>query len=190
MGIEPADADLTLAGLKRFPAAITTMYDGRSNGLMSLSLAPGSIVPEAARALIGINKYNHTHDMIVGSGVFVAHLLGNAPELIDDSLAILMALGGSSGRDGDKLGGLKTRPGVTGAPVLERALSYVECRVVNSMDGDESTFFLADVVAGGRLSEGGRLSVGEAWAQLPSEWIEQYDDNHHGQLADCRRRRG
>ena len=158
---------------------------------MSLSAGAASIVPEAPRATISLTKYNKTHDMVLSSGVFVMHLLAAAPEeALEESLEILMGLGGSSGRDGDKLTAFRTKPGVTGAPILLGAHSYVEARVVRFLDMDESTLFVGDVVAAERFSQDERLRVGEAWKRLPKEWIEQYDANHVPQLASARRYRG
>ena len=190
MTLDLSVANSTLAGLRPFPVAITTIHGGRTNGLMSLSGGSAGIVPEAPRATVSITKYNFSHDLILDGGVFVMHVLGNAPELLDESLDILMTLGGSSGRDGDKLDGLRTKPGETGAPVLLGALNYVECRVTGSLDNDENTIFVGDVVACERLNGGGRLNVGEAWGTLPPAWIEQYDRNHHAQVEHCREMRG
>ena len=128
--------------------------------------------------------------MVLESGIFAMHLLGNAPDLIDKSLDILMTLGGSSGREGEKLAGLRTKEGALGCPILLDALTYVEGRVVKSLDCDESTLFVADVVAAERLNDGGRLNVGEAWGKLPKEWIETYDRNHIPQLQSARSFRG
>ena len=190
MPLDLAVANNALAGLRPYPVAVTTVDDGRTNGLMSLSGGSAGIVPEAPRATVSITKYNFTHDLILDGGIFVIHVLGGAPEVLDESLDILMTLGGSSGRDGDKLAGLRTKPGVTGAPVLLGALTYVECRVTGSLDNDENTIFVGDVVAAERLNPGGRLTVGEAWGKLPPEWIEQYDRNHHAQVDHCRTMRG
>jgi flavin reductase (DIM6/NTAB) family NADH-FMN oxidoreductase RutF len=192
---DPAAVDLkaaafAVAGLKPIPAAITTHHDGRDNGLMSLSLAAGGIVPEAPRVTISITKYNFSHDLLASSGAFVAHVLGSAPELLDASLEIFMRLGGSSGRDGEKLTGLDLKRGVTGAPILVGALAYVECRVVASLDAEENTIFLADVVAAERQHGGAKLDIGTAWGMLPADWLARYEANHHPQEDDCRRRRG
>jgi flavin reductase (DIM6/NTAB) family NADH-FMN oxidoreductase RutF len=190
MPLDLAAANYTIQGLKPFPVAITTNFDGRLNGLMSLSAAAGGIIPEAPRMTISITKYNHTHDMIVRSRIFCMHLLGNDPDIIDASLNILMTLGGSSGRDGDKISDLATKPGTTGCPVLLDALAYAECRVINSMDAEENTIFLADIVSSERLRKGGRLDIGGAWGKLPPEWIEMYEANHVPQLDHCRTMRG
>ena len=184
--LDLAAAAYALAGLKPFPVAITTVADGRANGLISLSFASGGIVPEAPRATIGLTKYNLTHDLVHESGVFAVHLLGNDESIIDASLEIIMGLGGSSGRDADKISAFRTKTGETGSPILLDALSYVEARLVKAFDADENTIFLGDVVAAERLNPGGRLNIGEAWSKLPPAWIERYDRNHVPQLEHAR----
>jgi flavin reductase (DIM6/NTAB) family NADH-FMN oxidoreductase RutF len=183
-------AEYTLSGLRPFPVAVTTICDGRANGLISLSAGAGGIVPEAQRVTISLTKYNLTHDLVMQSGVFAMHLLSNEPDTIDASLAIIMGLGGSSGRDGDKMSAFATKPGETGSPILLDALSYVEGRVCGTLDAEENSIFLADVVGAERFRKGGRLDIGEAWSKLPPEWIEQYERNHEPQLEHARRCRG
>jgi len=188
---ELAASAYTLAGLRTFPVAVTTASKGRTNGCIVLSAHSGSVVDEAPRVMIGLTKYNLTHDLVLESGVFAAHLLAaGSDDSLGISLEILMGLGGRSGRDVDKIAELGTRVGVTGSPILLDALSYVEARVVNTMDAEENTVFLADVVGAGRLHDGKRLDIGEAWRRLPPEWIKDYEVSHTAQVADARRRRG
>jgi flavin reductase (DIM6/NTAB) family NADH-FMN oxidoreductase RutF len=189
MTIDSAAADAAnkiLGGLRPFPVAVTTIDGGFANGLMSLSAGSASIVPESPRATVSLTKYNKTHDMLVNSGVFVMHMLSAGPDEIDASMDILMTLGGSSGRDGDKMSNLRTKAGVTGAPVLLDAHSYVECRIVHSLDNDENTIFVGDVVAAEVFSRAPKLVIGEAWGKLPHDWIERYEANHVPQLQRCR----
>jgi flavin reductase (DIM6/NTAB) family NADH-FMN oxidoreductase RutF len=191
MTVDLKAAAFTLNGLRPYPVAVTTAAGGRENGLIALSSGSGSIIHEAPRVMIGLTKFNLTHDMVVESGVFAMHLLATgSEETLAASMRLIMELGGRSGRDGDKLAGLRTKTGVTGSPILLDALTYVEGQVVNSMDADENTVFLADVVASEKLTPGDRLGIGEAWGQLPPEWVETYERNHEAQLEDARRHRG
>ena len=80
--------------------------------------------------------------------------------------------------------------GVTGAPILLDALTYVEARITGSLDNEENTVFVGDVVAAERLNPGGRLDIGEAWARLGTEWTEEYERNHEDQVDHCRPMRG
>ncbi|WP_017934967.1 flavin reductase family protein [Nocardioides sp. Iso805N] len=189
MTLDTGAAAKVLGGLRPYPVAITTVDGGVANGLMSLSAGAASIIPEAPRATISLTKYNLTHDMVTGSGIFVMHLLSAEDDQIEKSLEILMTLGGSSGRDGDKIGKLRTRQGLSGAPVLLDAHSYVEARVTGTLDVQESSIFVGDVIAAEILNPGRRLQIGEAWEKLPAEWIEQYDANHVPQLESARAHR-
>lgn len=183
-------ASFAMAGLRPIPVAVTTAAGGRANGLITLSGGPASIVPEAPRAMVGITKYNFSHDLIAESGVFVIHVLGSSDALVDASIEIIRTLGGSSGRDGDKLAHLRTEPGVTGAPILLDALAYVEVRVTGSYDNDENTTFYGDIVASERLAGGGKLDIGTAWAKLGSDWTDEYERNHEAQVEHSRQLRG
>jgi flavin reductase (DIM6/NTAB) family NADH-FMN oxidoreductase RutF len=184
-------AEYTLGGLRPFPVAVTTIVGDRRNGLISLSAGSAGIIHEAPRVTISLTKYNLTHDMVLESGVFAMHLLCNDEEVMERSMQILMVLGGSSGRDGDKMASLNSRAGVTGVPILTDALAYVEARVCGALDNDENTIFVGDVLASERLrAKGGRLHINEAWGKLPSTWVERYEHNHVGQLEDAKRRRG
>ncbi|MCU4184436.1 flavin reductase family protein [Acidiferrimicrobium sp. IK] len=178
------------AGLHPVPVAVTTIDGTRTNGLITLSGGPASVVPEAPRVTVSITKYNFSHDMVLRSGVFTLHVLGGGPERLGASLAIIRALAGRSGRDGDKLGALRTRTGVTGAPVLLDALGYVEARVTGSLDNDENTIFVGDVVSAERLHRGSKLLIGEAWSALGRKWTDEYEDNHEAQINHCRVMRG
>ena len=77
-------------------------------------------------------------------------------------------------------------PGVTGAPILLDALSYVEVRVTGALDNEENTIFVGDMVAAERLTRGGKLDIGEAWAELGKEWTDEYERNHEEQIEHCR----
>jgi flavin reductase (DIM6/NTAB) family NADH-FMN oxidoreductase RutF len=192
MSLDLATANWALSGLRPFPAAITTVAGGRVNGLIALNSGSGSVIPEAPRVTIGLTTFNLTHDMVMESGVFAVHALAGAPDdALEASLAIVMGLGGTSGRDGDKMSAFATKPGVTGSPILLDALTYVEGRVIGTLVSEENTIFLADVVAAERLREGTkRLSVGDAWSKLPPEWVETYERNHLAQENAARVARG
>jgi flavin reductase (DIM6/NTAB) family NADH-FMN oxidoreductase RutF len=191
MTLDTRSAAYTGKVLSPYPGAVTTIHNGRTNGLMALSGSSGGIVPEAPRFQINLTKYNFTHDLVLKSGVFAFHLLPAAPdEALQASLNIIRALAGRSGRDGDKLAGLATRPGVTGAPILLDALTYIEAKVVKAFDADEHTIFVGDVVAAETFHRDPALDIGKAWSLLSKEWLDAYNHNHHPQTDAARASRG
>jgi flavin reductase (DIM6/NTAB) family NADH-FMN oxidoreductase RutF len=171
---------------------VTTHCEGRDNGMIVLSGAAGSVIPDAMRMSVNICKSNFTHDLVMQSGVFAMHMLASGDEAaLARSVKIVKALGGHSGRDGDKMNTLGTKRGITGAPILLDALSVVECRVVKSFDCDEMTFFLGDVVGNEKLARGLPLSAVQLWGTLEPEWIHDYERRHtDGLQAQARRDRG
>src|SRR5919197_4468887 len=107
--------------------AVTAAHEGRSNGLISSTALTASLLPEAPRVSVQLSKASLTHELVEASGAFAAHLLPV------DALELFHTLGMRSGRDGDKLAGIPTRPGKTGSPLLEDAVAYVEGRVVKTI---------------------------------------------------------
>lgn len=184
-----SDTRATLAHLWSPLLAITTAHEGRANGQIAIAGLSGSILPEAPRVVVELWKANYTHDLVLASRVFALHLLPAAPDdALTGALALIRTLGFRSGRDADKLAGVSWRPGVTGSPILSNALSYVEARVVGTLDGGDMTVVLADVVAGERLREGEALEWSPARERMPAEWLAEYDASQERQRQQARRR--
>src|SRR5262245_52569042 len=181
----------TLAMLSSPVLLITTHAQGRDNGLVARSGVFASLVPEAPRVLIELTKANLTHDLVLASRVFALHTLPAAPhDALQTSLSLVHTLGMRSGHDGDKMAGIAGRPGVTGCPILTETLTYLEARVVATLDGEELTIFLADVVNGGRLRDGEPLTFSFLREHLPKEWLTEWATSRERQIDDARRRRG
>jgi flavin reductase (DIM6/NTAB) family NADH-FMN oxidoreductase RutF len=181
----------TLAALWSPVLAITTHHQGRDNGLIATTGVFASLVPEAPRVLVELAQASLTHDLVLASRVFALHLLPATPdEALQASLSLVHALGMRSGHEGDKMAAIAKRSGVTGAPILTEALTYVEARVVGTLDGGELTIFLADVVEGGRLRDGAPLTISVLRERLPQEWHAEWAANRERQVRAARQRRG
>ena len=181
----------TLALLWSQLLAVTTAHEGRSNGLVAATGVFASLVPEAPRVLIELTKSSLTHDLVLASRVFALHVLPATPDdALTTSLSLVHTLGMRSGHDGDKMLGLATRPGVTGCPILAETLTYVEARVVATLDAEELTIFLGDVVDGGRHRSGEPLTLGVLRQHLSKEWLAEWAMSRERQTNEARRRRG
>ena len=158
-------------------AAVTSSWQGKHNAQIAVAISAASIVPDKPRVAIKIQKRNLTHDLIFNSGAFALNFLRS------DQLELISAFGLVSGRDVDKLSGVPYRLGLSGSPVLERCWGYLDCRIVNTLDGGDLTCFLGDVLEGDMLSESGSESEvreGPLWwrdaqRQLPTEVMEEWD---------------
>jgi flavin reductase (DIM6/NTAB) family NADH-FMN oxidoreductase RutF len=159
--------------------AITTAHDGQANGQIAVSALNASILRERPRILIDIWKANFTHHLLMESGVFALHLLG------EQNLNLIEQLGLRSGRDGDKLAGLRWETRQTGSPILLDTLSYVEARVRATLDAGDMTTFLADILDGGILNPGTALTWAAARTRVPQDWLTRYEANqtHQREVA-------
>ncbi|MDQ8205045.1 flavin reductase family protein [Pelagicoccus sp. SDUM812003] len=76
---------------------------------------------------IAVQKDSKSYQLIESDGVFSVNLLSKDQEEIARKLVR------PQHRVDDKLEGVSHRSGVTGAPILNLCLSYIECRVVDTL---------------------------------------------------------
>lgn len=160
--------------------AVTSFHQGRANVQISVSVAAASIVPERPRVVAQIYKTNLSHSMILGSGAFALHFLR------PDQLDVIGDFGLVSGRDHDKLAAVDWSPSASQSPLLADCWGYLECRVVNAMDGGDMTCFLAEVLDGGVLSESGPLHWRDARRRLTSKWMARWEQKQSAEIAVSR----
>ena len=173
--IDPADVGPLLGGLTAPLAAISTRSGDVSNAQIAVAIAAASIVPQRPRLIVQIYHTNFTHGLIVSSGVLAINFLDR------EQLPLIWQLGMRSGRDGDKLESVSHTTGATGSPLLEGCYGYLDCRVVNAMDGGDMTSFLVEVVAG-RTNGGDRMTWRDARPRLPSRWADEWDRKIAGEI--------
>jgi flavin reductase (DIM6/NTAB) family NADH-FMN oxidoreductase RutF len=151
--------------------AVTTRAGEERNGMISNSAQRASLVPAHPRISIYISKINHTHDLVLRTGVLGLHLLRG------DQWELVRRLGLRSGRDVDKLRDLDWRDGEeTGSPVLAGVAAAFECRVVNAMDAGAATFFLADVVASEAGAPGPVMTGVHFREHMPADLRQAYEE--------------
>jgi flavin reductase (DIM6/NTAB) family NADH-FMN oxidoreductase RutF len=181
----PADVAWLLDQLWAPLVAITAAHGGRENGLISSTAVTASLLPESPRLTVQLSKTNLTHDLVVMSGAFAVHLLPDD----ERGLELFRALGIRTGRETPKLDDVATARGVTGSPILQDAVAYLEARVAATQDADGSTIVLADVVAGMRVRNESALTIEGVRERLPPEWSKEWDRRLEAELAAARHRR-
>ena len=161
-------------------AAVTSHWQGRDNVQMAVAIAAASIVPDRPRVTVQLYKTNLSHDMVLSNGTFALNFLR------PDQLDLIGDFGLVSGRDRDKLDGVGKTTGVSGCPLLTDCFGYLDCRVINAMDGGDMTCFLAEVVDGKTLSQGEPLWWRDARRDLPSGWLERWEEKQSSEIATSR----
>ena len=118
--------------------------EGLPNGLTANAITSVSLDPPLV--LVCVNVGADTHAAIEGSGRFAINVLPAEAE----SLARRFADHGRL----DKFQGVGWRAEISGAPVLDRALAWVDCAVVGAYPGGDHTVFVGRVLgADGRSGE-------------------------------------
>ena len=161
-------------------AAVTSRWRGRDNVQIAVAIAAASIVPDRPRVAVQLYKTNLSHEMVLAGGAFALNFLR------PDQLDLVGDFGLVSGRDRDKLAEIATTTGSSGSPLLAECFGYLDCRVVNAMDGGDMTCFLADVLDGKTLAEGEPLWWRDARRQLPSEWMTRWENQQSSEIATSR----
>ena len=173
--IDPADVGPLLGGLSAPLAAVSSRVGDVSNAQIAVAITAASIVPQRPRLIVQIYHTNFTHGLIAESGILAVNFLEAS------QLPLIWQLGMQSGRDGDKLECVGYGRGATGSPLIEGCYGFLDCRVVNAMDGGDMTAFLVEVVAG-RTNGGERMTWREARPRLPDRWADEWDRKIAGEI--------
>jgi flavin reductase (DIM6/NTAB) family NADH-FMN oxidoreductase RutF/rubredoxin len=117
----------------------------KGNGFISNTVF--QVTSEPARFAACCNKDNYTAQFIQKSGAFSVSVLHK-----DTSPDIFGRFGYKSGKDFNKMEGMQVRYGDTGVPVvLNDAIAFLECRVVQTFDVGTHLLFIGELVQSGIL---------------------------------------
>jgi flavin reductase (DIM6/NTAB) family NADH-FMN oxidoreductase RutF len=138
---------------------VTAAGDGAVGGCLAGFVTQCSIQPP--RLLVCISKQNHTFGLAEQASGLAVHLLGA------DQHDLASLFGERSGDTTDKLSRTGWRPGVTGAPILDRCSAWVEGRVLWHVSAGDHEAFLVTAERGGPGSQLGQLTFRAAGDLTP-----------------------
>ncbi len=129
--------------MRRFATGVTvvtTLVDGAPHGFTANAFASVSARPPTV--LICVNRDASAHPLISRSSIFCVNILALeqhelARRFADSALRAL------------RFKDLATRAAATGAPVIDGALAYLDCRLTEEHTAGTHTVFLGTVVASG-----------------------------------------
>lgn len=103
---------------------------------------------------LGVKKDAHSYPMITEGRVFSVNLLGKQQKPIAEHFVKPAAAGT------DKFAGIKYRLGATGAPILEDAIGFIECKVteIANQHGDHA-IVIGEVIEAGVHTDGPALTL-------------------------------
>src|SRR6266849_741110 len=152
------DRHLKRQSPRRLPTGVTvgtvgevdSLCDMTANSVMSLSLTPPLV-------LIAVKKGNRTAQMISEIRCFAVNVLTAEQEPIARRFAT----------NGLKdFSDISFKCAETGAPVLEGALAWVDCRLVEMLAGGDHNIFIGQIAAGESRSGNPLLFYGGSYARL------------------------
>ena len=120
---------------------VTTKNNDEINGMTANALTSVSLEPPLV--LVCIDRDNYTSKLINESKVFALNILGNDQQELSD----IFARPGAG--KADNLHDLKTSEAVTGAPIIDGCLSYLDCRVTKVYAEGDHNIFIGEVVGAG-----------------------------------------
>lgn len=110
-----------------------------ANSAMQITSTPATVA-------VSVNHDNYTNKCIKDTGVFALNILG---ENVDP--LVIGTFGFRSGKECNKFEGIDHL--IKGyLPVLPQAISYITCKVINTMETDTHTVFLGEVTDAGNLN--------------------------------------
>ena len=135
--------------------AVAARHGDELSGMTANWVVQSSFEPPML--MLAAEADSHTCQMIKASGAFAVSVYESGQRELAGELGRTFA------KHPEKLGGRSWKPGpVTGSPVLEEALGWVECRVQGSIPSGDHIVFVAEVVEVGQNREGTPLTLKEA----------------------------
>jgi flavin reductase (DIM6/NTAB) family NADH-FMN oxidoreductase RutF len=125
---------------------------GRRN-LMTLNWAT-QVSTEPKLVAVSVEAAALTHRLVGEGGAFTLNVIGRPDRAVIRRFVKPVDDSGAAG----ELGGFAVRSAVTGAPILDLAVAWLDCRVAHRTDCGSHTLFLGEVVDCG---EAGDTAVSE-----------------------------
>jgi flavin reductase (DIM6/NTAB) family NADH-FMN oxidoreductase RutF len=91
---------------------------------------------------LSINPENASYQPLHAGAGFTVNVLKRG------QLELARRFGTRSGREEDKLAGIRWRPGRAGAPILEEALAYFDCELAGRMPAGDHELVLGRIIDG------------------------------------------
>jgi flavin reductase (DIM6/NTAB) family NADH-FMN oxidoreductase RutF len=149
MVVEPEDLRIAMRKWTSGVTIVTSRHAGSVHGMTVSSFTSVALSPPTI--LISLQQGSRTHRMVVDSGVFGITILSK------DQIELSERFAGKSTEDQDRLAGINTHTLVSGAPLLNEGLAYLDCQVVKAIEVGSNTLFLGEVLAAKTGGDGSPL---------------------------------
>ncbi len=121
------------------------------NGMTANWLTQVSFEPRMVA--LAVESQSHTMANIRASQVFSVNVVAEA------DIALIEKFVEPQERRGNKLGGVDFRTGETGCPILDQAIAWLECEVVQTVTAGDHELVIGRVIDGGENRAGDPLTL-------------------------------
>lgn len=125
---------------------ITTKLEGEMHGMTANAVTSLSLDP--MMLLVCVAKDADTHDILSQAGVFAVNILADGQAELSDRFAKKEFDGAHEMDD------VPVQFAKSGAPIIEGALAYIDCKTVREHHGGDHTIFIGEVLDAGELGDG------------------------------------
>lgn len=140
----PVDANTFRAVMGRFATGVTVVTTTQGTRRVGITVnAFASVSLDPPLVLICIDHASRVHDILLESGIFAVNMLSNDQEELSSCFA------GNSDYRYASFCGAASHTEITGAPVLDDSLGFVDCRIVDVYPGGDHSIILGRVEAAG-----------------------------------------
>jgi flavin reductase (DIM6/NTAB) family NADH-FMN oxidoreductase RutF len=106
--------------------------------------------------MLAVESDSHSRQVIESSGAFAVNLYESGQRDLASSL------GRTFGKHPEKINEVTWKPGpLTGSPLLDTALAWVECKIISRMPAGDHILFVVEVADVGLSREGAPLTLKE-----------------------------
>jgi 3-hydroxy-9,10-secoandrosta-1,3,5(10)-triene-9,17-dione monooxygenase reductase component len=141
---EPSPLSLALGRVPSGLFILTVRYGGRATGMLVSWVQQAGFEPPMLT--VAVNRDRFVREWIVAEGAFVLN------QLPAGNKRLLRHFARGFAADANPFDGLALYADLASAPVLDEALSYLDCEVVGSMESGDHTIFLARILSGALLN--------------------------------------
>jgi flavin reductase (DIM6/NTAB) family NADH-FMN oxidoreductase RutF len=158
-------ATALFAWLDREIWLVTARAGERQGGMIATFVSQASLTPDYPRVLVGVARQHYTWELIEASNAFALHLLGH------ENLDWVPHFGLQTGRDRDKLKDWPLHTALTGSPILEGAVGWMDCSVEARLDTGDRTVYVAQIVRSEVHDYGPPLTLKQVLERLSPEGL-------------------
>lgn len=123
---------------------ITTQYEGEMHGMTANAVTSLSLDPMLL--LVCVDKKADSHDILSKAGVFAVNILSEGQSDLSNRFARKEFDGAHNMDD------VPHTLAPSGAPVIEGAIAYVDCKTVMEHHGGDHTIFIGEVLDAGEMN--------------------------------------